>query len=174
MIGICFFQFKKLHLKKQMIMINQIVPLFLSMLLFVGCHKKDINKTSSSSTVSDSKKQIALPEIKNAIVDTELDISNMGAMYSVDSLRINKDTLSVFVNYSGGCKEHVFDLYSNGNYAKSLPPQLSLFLKHNSNDDACRELIMKELKFNVSNLKYPGKNTVILKLGSNKITYTSN
>ena len=152
--------------------------LFLSAAIFFSCHKKQINKTDSASAsvvATQEEKQETPPanEVKNAIVDTETDMANTGSIYRVDSMKINNDTLSVFVNYSGGCKEHSFDLYSNGMYAKSLPPQLSLCLRHTNNGDACRKLIMKELKFTINNLKYQGKNTVILKLGDKKATYVS-
>ncbi len=147
----------------------------ISALLFYSCHKKQITQTTKAS-VSNEKtgvNQAEIPEIKNAVVNAEVDMTNTGAMYTVDSIKIDNDVLSVFVNYSGGCKEHSFDLYSNGMYAKSLPPQLSLCLKHTNNGDACRKLIMKELKFNISNLKYAGKNTVILKLGDKRVTYAT-
>lgn len=147
----------------------------ISALLFYGCHKKQITQTTNTSSPSEKNgvNQTAIPEIKNAIVNTEIDMTNTGGMYTVDSMKIDNDVLSVFVNYSGGCKEHSFDLYSNGMYAKSLPPQLSLCLKHTNNGDACRKLIIKELKFNISNLKYAGKNTVILKLGDKRVTYAT-
>lgn len=142
----------------------------ISALLFYSCHKKQITQATNEKT---GVNQAEIPEIKNAVVNAEADMTNTGAMYTVDSMKIDNDVLSVFVNYSGGCKDHSFDLYSNGMYAKSLPPQLSLCLKHTNNGDACRKLIMKELKFNVSNLKYAGKNTVILKLGDKRVTYAT-
>lgn len=151
---------------------------FLSAVLFFSCHKKQINQSNTISAAvtnekTDKKPTSIQPVIKNARVSAEADMANTGAMYNVDSMRVNNDTLSVFVNYSGGCKEHSFDLYSNGMFAKSLPPQLSLCLKHTSNEDACRKLIIQELKFNVNNLKYPGKNTVVLKLGNKKVLYAT-
>lgn len=143
--------------------------ILLAITLFFACHKKSIDKTQSSKTEK-SVKNADMP-VKNAIVDAETDMAEKGAPYTVDSIKINQDILSVFVNYSGGCENHSFDLYSNGMYAKSMPPQLSLCLKHTNNNDNCRELITKELKFNVANLKYAGKSTVILKLGDKKVTY---
>jgi hypothetical protein len=142
---------------------------FISITVLVACHKKNI---SNSTSESKTEKQTVKIEIKNAIVDPQVDLASKGAAYTIDSISIAGDILSVFVNYSGGCKEHSFDLYSNKMYGKSLPPQLSLCLKHAGADDACRELIMKELKFNVSNLKYPGKTTLILKIGDKRATYT--
>lgn len=151
---------------------------FLASVLFFSCHKKQINQSNASSAAAtnektDKKPASVQPEIKSAQVSAEADMVNTGAMYNVDSMRVNNDTLSVFVNYSGGCKEHSFDLYSNGMFAKSMPPQLSLCLKHTSNEDGCRKLIIQELKFNINNLKYPGKNTVVLKLGNKKVLYAT-
>jgi len=97
-------------------------------------------------------------------------MTSTGAPYKVDSISIDGDILSVFVNYSGGCKEHTFDLVSNGMYAKSMPPQISVVLKHTNNGDNCRELVMKELKFDVSPLKYKGGNVTVIKLGDKTAT----
>lgn len=146
---------------------------------FFACRKKGMAKTTGKSKqISISKPVVqepadTIPLVKSAIVDPETDMTNTGSPYSVDSMKIEGDTLSVFVNYSGGCKKHSFDLYSNGMYAKSLPPQLTVNLKHNGYDDGCRKLIMEEVKFDVSNLKYAGKNTVILKLSDQRITYST-
>jgi hypothetical protein len=148
--------------------------ILLSFLLFEACHKKDMSKNGKNqSAKSGSADKNITAIIKNAIIDPETDLMDKGAAYNIDSLKINGDILSLFINYSGSCKEHSFELYSKGMFAKSLPPQLSLCLRHNSNDDACRELINKELKFNIINLRYPGKNTVILKIGEKqRVTYS--
>ncbi len=121
--------------------------------LFSACHKKAMTASIASSTTNKASSKTTT-EIKSVIVDHKLDIMNIGgATVNVDSLAISGDILSVFVNYSGGCKEHSFDLYSNAMYAKSLPPKLKLFLKHTNNDDGCRELVNAELKFNIVGTK---------------------
>jgi len=147
---------------------------FLSITLFWACHKKEMSKTVPQKITASAAANVnSTSPIKDPIIDASIDITNTGAAYNIDSMKISGDILSVFVTYSGGCKEHSFELYSNGMYAKSLPPQLSLCLRHSSNDDACRELINQELKYTISKLKYPGNNTVILKLGAKqRITYT--
>lgn len=149
--------------------VKHTLVILLATILFFACHKRSINKSQATATEK-SEKNTDFP-VKNAIVDAETDMADKGALYTVDSIKINEDVLSVFVNYSGGCESHSFELYSNGMYAKSMPPQLSLCLKHTSNNDNCRELILKELKFNVANLKYAGKSTVVLKLADKKTTY---
>lgn len=126
----------------------------LSVVLFLACHKKGMTGSNTIAPISKTSNNDQ-SEIKNVIVDSNLDIANIGgALTNVDSLAISGDVLSVFVEYSGGYKKHSFDLFSNGMYAKSLPPKLTLFLKHTDNDDGCRGLINQELKFNISAIKY--------------------
>ena len=128
---------------------NFICLVFALSLLFAACHKKAMSASGASSSANKASSKTT-SEIKNVIVDPKLDIMNIGgATVNVDSLAISGDILSVFVNYSGGCKEHSFDLYSNAMYAKSLPPKLKLFIKHSNNEDGCRELVNAELKFNI-------------------------
>lgn len=150
---------------------RNITFILLATVLFFACHKKSINKSQSTNNEAETSATKIDSTIKNAIIDAQVDMASTGAFYKVDSIKINGDILSIFVNYSGGCKEHVFDLYSNGMFGKSLPPQLSLCLKHNNNGDNCRGLLFKELKFNVSPLKYPNKNSIVLKLADKRVTY---
>jgi hypothetical protein len=136
----------------------------------VACHKKHSkhsNTTKQIPTTNNSSK------IKNLTVDSNVNIAETGSEYVIDSVKINNDIISIFVNYSGGCKTHIFELYSNAEYAKSLPLQTWVCLKHINNDDACRQLISEELKFNISQLQYKGQNTVIINIGNKqKIAYS--
>ncbi|MES2284928.1 MAG: hypothetical protein V4547_04505 [Bacteroidota bacterium] len=145
------------------------IIILLSVTLFQACHKKEMAGSKTIAPVN-TPSPTASSEIKNVIVDSDLDIATIGgALTNIDSLAIKGDVLSIFVNYSGGCKDHSFDLYSNGMYAKSLPPKLTLFLKQTDNDDGCRSLINQELKFNISAVKYTS--SLSLKVGSKFIKY---
>ena len=153
-----------------------LLPVLLSAQLFISCHNKKMSDTSNETPAANTtaaNQNNASADVKAVTVDPKADMMNTGASYSVDSLAISGDILSVFVNYSGGCKEHSFELLSNGMYAKSMPPQATVCLKHTNNDDACRKLVMQELKFNVSGIKYKGGNgTTVIKLGDRQVTYT--
>jgi hypothetical protein len=139
-------------------------------LLFSACHKKAVPASSAITPVNNSSSNTP-SGINKVIVDPNLDIASLGGVAtSIDSITIKGDILSVFVNYGGGCKKHIFDLYSNGVYAKSLPPQLTLYLKHINNDDRCRKLVIQELKFNISSVKYK-KGALIIKLGDFSLKY---
>ena len=151
----------------------------LSSVLFFACHRTPINKSQATAatitTNSSSPTAIASSSDKNAdtkkiIVDNNLDIQKLGGVATkIDSLGINGDVLSIFVNYGGGCKEHVFELYSDGTVAKSLPPIATLYLKHINNGDACRKLVMRELKFDISEIKMRG--TLTIKVTDQTIEY---
>ena len=76
-----------------------------------------------------------------------------GDVFSVVDMSVVGDSLHVAVQYSGGCKTHTFQMISNGNLLKSLPPQLPLFLEHNANGDNCRALLTEKLAFDLKPLR---------------------
>ncbi len=149
---------------------NSIAFIFFFFALISACHKKAMNHSCNKNNIPVATNNVS-SEIKNVIVDPTINMTDKGASYIIDSMKVKGDILSLFVNYSGGCKTHSFELFSDGAYAKSLPPQISICLKHNSNEDACRQLISQELKFNISKLKYTGQNTVLINLGNKQHVY---
>ena len=141
--------------------------LFIAVLALVSCHQKKAAKTPGEATPL----KISGTAIKEVIIDNTIDLTNSGAMYTIDSAHIMGDVLSVFVNYSGGCKEHTWDAYSNGMFAKSLPPKIYVQLKHINNDDMCRQLINEELKFNITKLKNASTKSVKVIVGEKELSY---
>lgn len=131
--------------------------------LFFSC------KTKKSAT---AEMYNSNSEIENVILKTELNISEIKPNYKIDSIAINKDILSVFVNYSGGCQKHKFELLFNGMYAKSLPPQATLYLNHISNDDLCKKLIFQEVRFNIASVLNEKYTEIYITVGEFKIKYT--
>jgi hypothetical protein len=145
--------------------------------LFSACHKKEVTKSAAATSEQKlenknkpEETKTNQPNIKDIIIDTKLDVSAMEkSVVNIESLSITGDTLSIFVKYGGGCKKHEFDLYSDKMYMKSLPSKLTLYLTHNNNGDMCRKLIIRELKFNISAVKY--SNPLILKVGDHTVNY---
>ena len=74
---------------------------------------------------------------------------------------ISDSTLTLKVSYSGGCETHGFELIGSNMIQKSYPPIRGIMLIHNSNNDDCRELVEQELRFNVSEFKYPGSSIML-------------
>lgn len=78
---------------------------------------------------------------------------------NVNSVSLNKDEIKFNVSYSGGCKEHVVELYAFKEIQKTNPAQVTLLLSHNSNGDMCEAYLSKTVSFNLSNLKNHLKST---------------
>ncbi len=82
------------------------------------------------------------------ITDAEMENDN----YRFNSAEIDGDTLIISVSYSGGCEDHEFTLAWDGAWAKSNPPQATLNLYHESNDDPCEAFPTEELQFDLSSI----------------------
>ena len=95
--------------------------------------------------------------------------------FSIAGMRINGDTLLVDVTFSGGCSQHVFTMSTNKQWLKSMPPQIHLELTHDGHQDACRELFMGTLRFDLTTIRHPQSKSIQIILNKNtqeKITYT--
>jgi hypothetical protein len=59
--------------------------------------------------------------------------------FAIDSMSVAGDTLSLTVEYGGGCKNHYFFLFmSPATFAESFPVQANLWLRHFGNADSCK------------------------------------
>lgn len=70
--------------------------------------------------------------------------------YDILSSKITKDILTVTVKYGGGCRQHKFDLRSNGKQTASV---FEVNLIHLTTDDHCRRLLLDTLRFDLSPLR---------------------
>jgi len=103
-------------------------------------------------------------------------LSDSSDAITIEDAQISGNTLLLKVSYGGGCMTHEFDLVGRSEIAKSLPPIRSIQLLHQANKDACRALIVKELKFDLSPfaLKKEAGSAIYLQLAGweEKILYT--
>jgi len=145
-----------------MIRIYPFILFIAALIFFSGCRCENHSRKTTLVIKDDTEK----------IIIDEKYVPAGRPDYSIDSLFIRSEILHVRINYSGGCKEHLFQLFSNGMFGKSLPPQVSVYLYHNSNGDNCRELINKELEFNISQLKYNSSKNIIINFDdTHKVNY---
>ena len=128
---------------------------FLVALLFIfGCKnsKETVKRDLSSIT---EVKQISVdktftPDIKKQI------------NYTIQNVSISGDIINIDVSYSGGCKEHSFQLTTNGLYAKSNLPKINLYLSHNNNEDMCKKMIEETIHFDIKQIQTQSKSIIIL------------
>lgn len=141
------------------------VSLFLlaASLLLSACGRK---KAVANTQEETAEVTIPDPEVEPVIIDENFVPPRENADFEVEQMEMLGHELHLRVRYSGGCEEHDFNLYSDGRYAKSYPPQLTLFLEHIDNNDNCRAMIVKELVFDVRGIEYPGTSTLIIRLNN--------
>ncbi|MDG2124832.1 MAG: hypothetical protein P8J87_14100 [Verrucomicrobiales bacterium] len=82
--------------------------------------------------------------------DEEPDLLQLDG-FSLREVSLEGCKLTIDVTYSGGCREHEFQLFMSPSvFAESAPVQASLWLQHNGNGDICRALISETLEFDIS------------------------
>ncbi|GEM_PF-609187 len=130
--------------------------------------------------MKDKKDQMSKGEkeskVQNVIVDPTYMAKSTDNFTLLES-NLHGDILTLLVQYGGGCETHAWALKTNGAYAKSLPPQITLNLEHNANGDMCRALLTDTLEFDLSAIKYPGTFQLMVKLKDfekHTITYKYN
>ena len=70
--------------------------------------------------------------------------------FDLEGMEITGDTVTLSISYGGGCEEHCFSLHmSPATFFESYPAQANLYLRHDSNGDACEALISEEISFNL-------------------------
>lgn len=128
--------------------------------LLNGC--KNQSKTAEDSNTMQAE---SYPEV---IVDQGYTNFKNKVPVTIKYMEIDGDILTLAISFSGGCDEHEFELICNGAYAKSYPPQLTLFLRHDDKDDRCRSIVDKKLNFNLKPVQYPGTGQIVLKFNNTK------
>jgi hypothetical protein len=79
--------------------------------------------------------------------------------FRLDSAYIDGDYLMMLVNYSGGCRDHEFNLWKLPPNALD-PPPVELALSHNANGDMCEAWISRWLVFSLVPIRERGKSEV--------------
>lgn len=143
----------------------------ISIVVLGGCKNgKDTATTTDSKSNTAEEPTETIATTPQVIIDPAFTPPKDNDSFTFQSISLTDSILTMVINYSGGCEEHNFELISNGMYAKSLPPQLNMFLKHDGNNDACRMLIIDTLVYDVSPTKYGSGQEVILRLNNTKET----
>jgi hypothetical protein len=135
---------------------KKIIILIAFCFLIIACASLKKNRTSPTPTFP-----LAI------LVDDFSEYSRESSDTQIINAAVKDSTLTLNVSYSGGCKDHDFQLIGAKMIQKSFPPIRGIMLVHNSNSDNCRELIERELNFNISNFKYPNGD-IMLKLTNYK------
>jgi hypothetical protein len=91
---------------------------------------------------------------------------------------LHGDTLTLSIEYGGGCHVHRFALLVDPAFRESHPVQVSARLAHDADGDPCRALILEDLRFDLAPLRRhyqdaygQGPGTIAIVLAGRQITY---
>lgn len=143
----------------------------LSILFLAQC--KDKKKCASNDEITEEKMNDSDTGSADALIIGQAAYEG-SAPITINNVSIKGDIMTFSVTHSGGCKDHTYELLFTGAYAKSLPVQAKFYLKHNSNGDFCKQLVQKEIMFDISEIKEKQDHVIISVMGyKTKIEYKS-
>jgi len=116
--------------------------------LALSCGTKKNAKTDETKSVDAKTSEKIIAEIG------KIDESATNDAFAIHSMNVVGNTLFMEVSYSGGCKDHSFQVIGSPMIAKSMPPIRSVQVLHNGNGDKCRAVEGKTLEIDLSNLAY--------------------
>lgn len=117
----------------------------ISVLLSCGAEKPAVTGDTSDSTAKPGEMKIT------AIIGEK---SKTSDPFTISSVSVDGNTMTIEVTYSGGCKDHSFQMTGSSMIAKSLPPIRTIQLTHASGGDECKKMIIQQIKVDVSALAY--------------------
>ncbi len=110
--------------------------------------------------------------VQNLTIDQSL-VKVFDTSHKIDTTYIVKDVITISLTFYNTCQSDTFELVTNGKFTKSNPPMTAVYLKRKSTNSKCVETIHKELKFDLSKLRYPLANSIILNLDEQvKVLYS--
>ena len=132
-------------------MIRSLLFLLLFVLVSTSCNTQ---KKAADSSVKLQDNCMEMLLLEQPAEDLESDY------FDIDSLNINGNCLEIVVNYGGGCGNADFELYYSDAIIEKMPPEtnLHLILK---DDDPCRSIVHKKLKYSLEPYKDVAKNSGI-------------
>lgn len=143
-----------------------IILLILSTLIILtmSCKK---NKSAQTTNVAPKEQVTEEPKTQSTVQSVIVDrtyVHTASDSFTLLESNLKGDVLKLLVQYGGGCETHNWRLVTDGAYAKSLPPQVTLSLEHNANGDMCRALLRDTLEFNLKEIRYPGSFNLMVKI----------
>lgn len=144
--------------------------LSLSAVVLLPACKKNIDQLSLQQKKTESVKTAKCQPVvindtlyKNAVSDT----------FVLKNALIVDSCLKITIQYGGGCGDIAAELLTNSCVFETLPPQKDMFFEF-KDMDSCEALITKEFCFDISSLKYPDSNTLLLNIKNMGIQLTFN
>ena len=141
---------------------NLIVPillLFISFSCSVDGDSVDVYQAPSDSAYISNSGALstnAVLRINKDVFDNinadRLKNINEGDIYIINKVTRVEDNIQINLSYSGGCKQHEFQIIWDGIVYTDDPCHMNLLLIHNGNNDECETLITETINVNLNEL----------------------
>lgn len=95
-------------------------------------------------------------EAFETINTNRLNNTNTGDSFKINSAKRINDILEISISYSGGCKQHNFEVLWDGVVYTDPPCYMNLLIIHNANNDNCEALITETISIDLK--KFIGDN----------------
>ena len=105
-----------------------------------------VNSSASNTTLRINT------EVFNTLNNNRINNINTGEFYSINEVKREGDSININLSYSGGCKQHDFQIIWDGIVYTDNPCRMNLLLIHNSNNDGCEALITETISVNLKEL----------------------
>lgn len=109
------------------------------------------NNSLAYSNVSNTLLRIN-NDVFNSINNNRMNNLSLGSLYIINKVNRVGDLIEVNLSYSGGCKQHEFEIIWDGIVYTDDPCHMNLLLIHNSNNDNCEALITETISINLKEL----------------------
>lgn len=73
-------------------------------------------------------------------------------LFRVIGIHAYREVWEVVVEYGGGCGDHEFYIWWDGQWSLSLPTQASFYVFHDNQEDHCKALVRDTLRLDLANL----------------------
>lgn len=128
--------------------------IFIMSLTFVSCSDNDDSLDSNLSSEGNSSNIILRLDkgIFDANNNNRKNSISEGDPFTIKNVKREGEILQITLTYSGGCKEHTFEIIWDGIVYTDDPCKMNLLLIHRGDSDNCEALITETIHINLKNL----------------------
>lgn len=121
------------------------VPLFAAAVVACG-------GPSPANTPADTDSMVSIDP--GVVISADQSSNSTGDHYTITGRPfVERNALRVTVQYGGGCSRHEFTLFAAHVFLESNPVQSPIAIRHRANNDSCKALLTRELRFELTALR---------------------
>ena len=124
----------------------KLLSILLGSIILLSCGTTKNHETTEETTTVNTK-----PE-RNIMIKAEIGQFTESEPFNITDVKLEGNTLFVYVDFIGGCGVHNFKAIGNIAIMKSMPPKRSFKIIHEVPREICEEKVNKVLEIDISDL----------------------